>query len=134
MKVRDSSELTHIRRAQASGSVVPRSISSIQDVAGCARNVQIEGKGTNMEYGSVLRGAENSAICGGVQETNSDLVLGIYVPAPCYDRSKPPFAQQDLTVPSMVYLSPCTVCGSGQYFPVTTGTPCECYRVITPSG
>jgi hypothetical protein len=134
MKVRDSSELTHIRRAQASGAVVPQSVSSVQDVAGCARNVQIEGKGTNMEYGSVLRGAENSAICGGVKETNPYLALGTYIPAPCYDRSKPPFAQQDLTVSTMVYVPPCTVSGSERYFPIINDTTCVYDRVITPSG
>jgi len=132
-KVRDSSELTNIRRAQSSGNEIPQSISSIQYVNGCAMNVQITGKGTNMEYDTVLRASENSAICGGVKQTNAYLALGTYVPAPCYDRNKPPFAQQDLTVPSLVYVPPCTP-GDAKYFPIIKDSTCVYDRVITPSG
>ena len=142
VKVRDSSELTHIRRAQASRTTIPQSISDIRPIGDTIdaigtkiQTVQIKGKGTNMEYGNVLRNAENSAICGATQvQTNPYLALGTYVPAPCYDRSRPPFAQQDLLYPNTVYTSPNCPPGTETYFPRINDSTCVYDRVITPSG
>ena len=142
VKVRDSSEITHIRQAQASSTKIPQSISdkrpigdSIDTIGTHVQTVQIKGKGTNMEYTNVLQSAENSAICGATQvQTNPYLALGTYVPAPCFDRSRPPFAQQDLLYPSTVYTSPNCLSGTERYFPRITDSTCVYDRVITPSG
>jgi hypothetical protein len=131
-KVRDASELTHIRRAKASSNEIPTSVQDIQYVNGCAMTVQIKGKGTHMEYLNVLQAAESAAICGSADP--SDIVnLGTYIPAPCYDRSKPPFAQQDLTVPANLYVTACKPAAE-QYFPRIVDSTCVYDRVITPSG
>jgi len=135
VKVRDASEITHIRQAQASKVYIPQSMSSLQVVGGCAANVHAKGKGTNMEYLNVLRAAENAAICGDTQvQTNPYLALGTYVPAPCYDRTKPPFSQQDMSIPlADRYIPPCPP-GNERYFPIITDSTCVYDRVITPSG
>jgi len=140
-KVRDASELTHIRRAQASKTQIPQVVSdkrfigdSIDSIGNNVQRVTIKGKGTNMEYTNVLQNAEHNAICGDSQiQTNPYLALGTYVPAVCYDRNKPPFAQQDLTNPAHVYVPQC-VPGPATYFPNITDTTCVYDRVITPSG
>ena len=137
-KVRDSSEITHIRRAQASSVHIPdrvtdtRNIGATIDTIGTnACTVTIKGKGTNMEYTSVLRSAEHCAIC----PDNQTLTTGPYLlPTPCYDHNKPPFAQQDITNPSMVYVPPCKAPENGQYFPNIVDSTCVYDRVITPSG
>ena len=131
-KVRDSSELTHIRRAQASSNQIPTSVQDIQYVNGCAMTVQIKGRGTNMEYLNVLQAAEGAAICCSADPSNI-VNLGTYIPAPCYDRSKPPFSQQNITVPANVYVPACKP-PDAQYFPVIVDSTCVYVRVITPSG
>jgi len=131
-KVRDSSELTHIRRAQASSNQIPASVQDIQYVNGCAMTVQITGKGTNMEYLNVLQAAESAAICCSADPSNI-VNLGTYVPAPCYDRNKPPFSQQNITIPENVYVPACKP-PDAQYFPVIVDSTCVYDRVITPSG
>ena len=131
-KVRDSSELTSIRRAQASSNQIPTSVQDIQYVNGCAMTVQIKGKGTNMEYLNVLQAAESAAICCSADPSNI-VNLGTYVPAPCYDRNKPPFSQQNITIPSNVYIPACKPADE-QYFPQIVDSTCVYDRVITPSG
>jgi hypothetical protein len=137
-KVRDSSEITHIRRAQASSTYIPASVSDTRNIGATvdtigtnACNVTIKGKATNMEYISVLQSAEHNAICCG-NEPNS--VPGIYLPTPCYNHNMPPFAQQDITNPSMVYVPPCKAPENEQYFPNIVDSTCVYDRVITPSG
>jgi hypothetical protein len=133
-KVRDSSELTHIRQAQASSTQIPDTVADIQDspdilsVGVRPRQVVITGKGTNMEYIEVLQSAEHAAICGD-QQTLQGAILGTYVPSPCIDRNKPPFAQQDLT--GSVYIPACKP-AEGQYFPKKI--TCPYTRVPYPSG
>jgi hypothetical protein len=142
VKVRDSSENTYIRQAQASSTKIPQSISdkrpigdTIDTIGTHVQGVQIKGKGTNMEYINVLRTAERDAICGDNQvQTNPYLALGTYIPAPCFDRSRPPFAQQDLLYPSTLYTSPKCPPGTETYFPIIKDSTCVYDRVITPSG
>jgi hypothetical protein len=109
-KVRDSSELTFIRQAKASKNVIPATVSSMVTRDGDCCNVTIKGKGTNMEYLNVLQGARGCATCSDVEPS---LLPGIYIPAPCYDRSQPPFAQKNL---STGYVPACTP-GFNQFFP-----------------
>jgi hypothetical protein len=140
-KVRDASELTNIRQAQASKTQTPQTITdtrfigdSIDSIGNNVQRVTIKGKGTHMEYTNVLQNAEHNAICGDSQvQNNPYLALGTYVPAPCYDRNKPPFAQQDLTIPDHVYVPQC-VPGTNTYFPRINDSTCVYDRVITPSG
>ena len=141
-KVRDSSEITHIRRAQASSVQNPTAVTDIRNIGATvdtigteACTVTIKGKGTNMEYTNILRSAEHSAICGATHvQPNPYLALGSYANTPCYDHNKPPFAQQDITNPSMVYIPPCKAPENGQFFPNIVDSTCVYDRVITPSG
>ena len=137
-KVRDSSEITHIRRAQASSTQNPTVVSDTRNIGATidtigthACNVTIKGKGTNMEYTGILRSAEHCAIC----PDNQPLTTGpILVPTPCYNHNKPPFAQQDITNPSMVYVPFCKTPENQHYFPNIVDSTCVYNRVITPSG
>lgn len=141
-RVRDSSEITRIRQAQASSTHIPQTVVDIRDIGASVNtigtnvgSVAIRGKGTNMEYTSILQSAEHDAVCGANQvQTNPYLALGTYVPAPCYDRNKPPFAQQDLTNPATVYVPPCKAPNNEHYFPHIVDSTCVYNRVITPSG
>lgn len=133
-KPRDSSEITHFRQAQASGTKIPQSVSSkqLQGTVATRLNTnccqqQIKGKGTNMEFTQVLQSREHDAVC----TTPIGQAGKIELPVPCIDRTKPPFAQQDLN--KQPYVPPCTP-GFRQYFPIVTDSTCVYDRVITPSG
>jgi hypothetical protein len=137
-KVRDSSEITHIRRAQASSTQIPTAVNDIRNIGATvdtigteACTVTIKGKGTNMEYTNILRSAEHCAICPDNQVVGTGPIL---VPTPCYNHNKPPFAQQDITNLSMVYVPPCKAPENGQFFPNIVDSTCVYDRVITPSG
>lgn len=93
-KVRDSSELTLIRQAKASTTEIPVAVNTVVSDGACQRTQTIRGNGTNMEYGAVLAKAQSCAICA---DTDVSSPPGIYIPTPCYDRRKAPFAQQDLS-------------------------------------
>jgi hypothetical protein len=138
-KVRDSSELTGIRKAQASGTEIPQTVSGTRDIDGSAVNVIYEGKGTNMEYASVLEKAQHCAV---KSDTMSSDVLRTNVISPItYDRRKEPFSQQDLSgafiagVFTGPYTAPCKVPGFVQYFPPIKfiGKNCNFNQNIYPS-
>jgi len=114
-KVRDASEITFMNAARASKTVVPQRVIDKQNVGNdCATTVVIQGKGTNMEYLSILQRAQACAVCSDVDPVVNP---GMYVPTPCFDRSKPPFAQQDLS--GELYIPACTP-GFNQYiYPAT---------------
>lgn len=133
-KPRDSSEITHFRQAQASGTKIPQSVSSkqLQGTVATRLNTnccqqQIKGKGTNMEFTQVLQSREHDAVCCSNPISQDGI---IELPVPCIDRTKPPFAQQDLN--KQTYIPACTP-GFNQYFPVTNST-CVCERPIKPIG
>ena len=94
-KVRDSSELTAIRQAQASSVQDPQLVINANGVSTFAVT---QGKGTNMEYLNVLQRAQGCAIC--ADNVGTDVLPGIYPGAPnistlssfmTYDRVKYPF-------------------------------------------
>ncbi len=132
-KVRDSSELTYIHQAQASAAKVPTTVlgSIVED--GCARSTVITGKGTNMTYTNILQAAQKCAVC---SDPDPMRYPGITVPGVCYDRSKPPFAQQDVSVASNMYTPACKDPGNRVYFPpkIIDGKGCQFNRLQYPSG
>ena len=139
-KVRDSSELTGIRKAQASGTEIPQVIPGTKDIDGSAVNVIYEGKGTNMEYASVL---ERAQFCAVQSDTLSSSPILTNVISPItYDRRKEPFSQQDLSgafiagVFTGQYTAPCRVPGFVQYFPPIkfNGKNCQFNQNVYPSG
>jgi hypothetical protein len=141
-KVRDSSELTVIRKARASGTEIPTSVAGIKEVDGCARNVIYRGKGTNMDYDSVLERAQFTSAF--VESTFVDVGVSnrILVTPPVYDRRKEPLSQQDLSGTFIngafvgPYTAPCRVPGFVQYFPPKrfNGKYCKFNTNVLPSG
>jgi hypothetical protein len=147
-KVRDSSEQTAIRKAQASatyfglpavGSIFPLSVPGNVEINGAAVDVTYRGRGTNMDYDSVLERAQFAAV---QSDTVSPSVLNrIALTTPAYDRRKEPFAQQDLSgafvagVFTGPYTEPCRVPGFVQYFPPKrfNGKYCKFNTNILPS-
>jgi hypothetical protein len=119
-KVRDSSELTGIRQAQASRVQDPQLVINANGVSTFAVT---QGKGTNMEYLNVLQRAQGCAIC--ADNVGTDVLPGIYPGAPnistlssfmTYDRAKYPFSP--LSVLSTAgYKEECKVQDPVQYFP-----------------
>ena len=116
--VRDSSEQTRIVQARSSGNEIPSIVAANMTaskltantaISNLSTNVTISGKGTNMEYLNVLQAAEKCAIC-----ADPDPVInpGVAIPVVCIDRTKPPFAQRDL---SGAYIPDCKP-GFNQYF------------------
>jgi hypothetical protein len=114
-KVRDSSEYTHIQQARASKTHIPLTISTQ-----CAT---ITGKGTNMEYLTILKRAEGAAIC-----ADPPVFPGVYVPGVGYDHTAPPFSQQNLSTAYKPAMKP----GFQQYFHFNTGSNC-CQATLYPS-
>ena len=134
-KVRDSSELTYINQAKASKNYIPQlvigtqSLPDVQTLFHRSTTVAIKGKGTNMEYTSVLQAKQGCAVCSDVDPA---INRGIYIPSVVYDHSLPPFAQQH---PSTMYTPACTP-GFNVYLPrrVFDPTGCKYNRQLTPSG
>lgn len=104
-KGRDSSELTLMRQAKASSVEVPTTVQGKVSAGSCERTFVSKGAGTGGEYTNVLQRAQGCAICADPDPT-VNASRGITLPVVCIDRTKQPFAQQDLN--GTVYLSPCT--------------------------
>ena len=129
-KVRDSSELTYIRQAQASKTPTPNSsIQLVVNQDGCAANAVARGKGTNMDYTGILQKAQSCAVC---SDPDVSTNLGMYLSTGCVNQQAPPFTQQVL---SNAYITPCTDPGFKQYFkaPIFDGSNCTFNRITTPS-
>jgi hypothetical protein len=148
-KVRDSSEQTAIRKAQASatyfglaavGSIFPLSVPGTIETKGLANNVTYRGKGTNMDYDSVLERAQFAAVQ--ADRLSSAIYVRDTIAPVVYDRAKVPFAQQDLSgafvqgVFTGPYTAPCRVPGFVQYFPPKrfNGKYCNFNTNVLPSG
>jgi hypothetical protein len=117
-KVRDSSEQTAIVKARSSGVDIPNTVLSAglqTDARGLHTNIStvvtIRGKGTNMDYDSVLERAQSAAICADISPS---LQPAITLYSPVYSRTAPPFSQQTL---STAYTAPCKIPGNNVYFP-----------------
>jgi hypothetical protein len=117
-RVRDSSEYTAIQKARASGNEIPTTVigAGLQvNASGLTKSISttvtVTGKGTNMDYDSVLERAQFGAVSADISPA---LWQGITLPSPVYSRSAPPFAQQTL---STAYTPACKVPGTEVYFP-----------------
>ena len=117
-RVRDSSEYTAIAKARASGTEIPTAIAGagLQVDArgiphGFSTTVTYKGKGTNMDYDSVMERAQFAAVSADISPA---LMQGIILPSPVYSRYTTPFAQQNM---STAYTPACTVPGTEVYFP-----------------
>jgi hypothetical protein len=148
-KVRDSSELTGIRKAQASGtyfgmapaagSKFSLSVPGTVEQNGLAMNVTYRGRGTNMDYSSVLEKTQFTAVEG--DALRSPVYNKAVLTTPAYDRRKEPFSQQDLSgayingVFTGPYTAPCRVPGFIQYFPPKrfNGKYCNFNTNVLPS-
>jgi hypothetical protein len=148
-KVRDSSEQTAIRKAQASatyfgmpataGSLFPLSVPGTVEQNGLAMNVTYRGKGTNMDYDSVIEKTQFTAVQGEI--ARAAVLTPVVIQPPVYDRRKVPFAQQDLSgafvqgVFTGPYTEPCRVPGFVQYFPPKrfNGKYCKFNTNVLPS-
>jgi hypothetical protein len=128
-KVRDSSELTYIRQAQASKTPTPVRVSTVVDQANCPTNATVTGKGANMEYLGILQKAQGCAVCA---DPPVGANLGIYLSTGCVNQLAPPFTQQNL---STMYVTPCKDPGFKVYFPapIYDGSNCTFNRITTPS-
>ena len=121
-KVRDSSELTGIRQAQASGVQDPQLVVS-RSADGVSTFAVVQGKGTNKEYLNVLQRAQGCAVCS--DSVGADILPGIYPGAPnistlssfmTYDRTKYPFSPF-IVLSTAGYKEECKVADPVQYFP-----------------
>jgi hypothetical protein len=111
-KVRDSSELTSIRQAQASRVQDPQLVVNANGVSTFA---VVKGKGTNMEYLNVLQRQQGCAVC--ADNVGTDVLPGIYVSTfTTYDRTKYPFSPYSV-LSTAGYKEECTVADPVQYFP-----------------
>ena len=122
-KVRDSSEQTAIVKARSSKTQIPQVVQSaiVENVSlqtdvqasptGLSTVVTIQGKGTNMDYDSVLERKQGGAICSDIRPGQWQYVT---VTPFAYSRTAPPFSQQTL---STAYTSPCKIPGNNVYFP-----------------
>lgn len=130
MKVRDSSELIGIKQARASTTEVPTTVRTTAERDGKSMDLIVRGKGTNMEYRSVLDKQQGCAVSSDLDQTILPRVLIQGTP---YDRRKMPFAQEDL---SGAYTPACKVSGFVQYFPprVRRGPDCDYDYLLNPSG
>jgi len=125
-KVRDSSEYTAIQKARASGNEIPTRVigADLQvDARGIMKSISttvtITGRGTNMDYDSIMERQQFGAISADIAPS---LMQGIIIPSPVYSRYTQPFAQQTL---STAYTPACKVPGTEVYFPpfVVRGPP-----------
>ena len=111
-KVRDSSELTGIRQAQASRVQDPQLVVNANGVSTFAVT---QGKGTNKEYLNVLQRAQGCAVC--ADDVGTDVLPGIYVSTfTTYDRDKYPFSPYSV-LSTAGYKEECAVPNPVQYFP-----------------
>jgi len=117
-KVRDSSEYTAITKARASSTEIPTTVVSAglqTDARGVVKSISttvtITGKGTNMDYDSVLERRQFGAVSADISPARRQ---GIILPSPVYSRYTTPFAQQTL---STAYTPACKVPGTEVYFP-----------------
>jgi len=139
-KVRDSSELVAIRKAQASGTERPQIVSGNKEINDTPCNVVYAGKGTNMDNSSVVERAQFCAVQG--DTLSSSATQFNTITAPRYDRRMEPFSQQDLSgafiagVYTGPYTAPCRVPGFVQYFPPIrfNGKYCNFNTNVYPSG
>jgi len=135
-KVRDSSELVAIRKAQASGTERPQIVAGNKECC----DVVFTGKGTNMDNSSVLERAQFCAVQGDTLSSSATQINTIT--PPLFDRRNVPFSQQDLSgafiagVYTGPYTAPCRVPGFVQYFPPIrfNGKYCKFNTNIYPSG
>ena len=115
----DSSLLTMQRQAQASRTAAPTTVAAVVSQNGCAANVVIRGKGTNMDYTGILQAAQACAICPDNAPADTGVVPVVVLPTPCVNYDVQPFAQQNIsTIYPAPYVAPCTDPGNRQYFPV----------------
>ena len=121
-KVRDSSELTTIRQAQASSVQDPQLVVN-RSADGVSTFGVFQGKGTNKEYLNVLQRAQGCAVC--ADNVGTDILPGIYPGAPnistlssfmTYDRTKYPFSPFSV-LSTAGYKEECKVQDPVQYFP-----------------
>ena len=131
-KVRDSSELTMINQAKASKNYLPTLVSNVISDGDCQRTVYIKGNGTNMTYTNVLQAKQGCAVC---SDPDPMVSPGVFIPTPCYDRRKAPFAQQDLSgnvgSGGVLYVPNCQP-GFNQYFPTEPTRGSNCTRPHLP--
>ena len=125
----DSSLLTMKRQAQASSVAAPTVVSMVKSKENCNTTTINEGKGTNMDYTSILQKAQSCAVC-----ADDDTVKNPYIvlSVPCINNFAPPFTQQNL---STMYTAPCTNPGKIFNFPreLFDGPNCTFNRNMTPS-
>ena len=125
-KCRDSSEYTMMLQGRAAKGQVSRpKVANVQDLgdaggACSATHVVATGKGTNMEQLGLTLGRQGCAIC---SDPDVGTKLGIALPTPCVNMSKPPFAQHDITVP--FYTPPCVASSKEVFFP-SFASACDC--------
>jgi len=111
-KVRDSSELTGIRKAQASRVQDPQLVINADGISTFAVS---QGKGTNKEYLNVLQRAQGCAMC--ADNVGTDVLPGIYVSTfTTYDRTKYPFSPYSV-LSTTGYKEECAVTDPVKYFP-----------------
>ena len=137
-KVRDSSELTLIRQAEASSVAAQQTVravinphtsqqmTSYDGLPDCAANVVFTGVGTQNDYSAILQKAQNCAVC-----SDDDPALNPYIirSVPCYNRLDFPFIQNNLSTP---YL--CQTIGKTGYFPQPPTCAASNNIYYTPSG
>ena len=111
-KVRDSSELTGIRQAQASRVQDPQLVVNANGVSTFAVT---QGKGTNKEYLNVIQRQQGCAVC--ADSVGTDVLPGIYISTfTTYDRTKYPFSPYSV-LSTATYTPACKVADPVQYFP-----------------
>jgi hypothetical protein len=136
-KVRDSSELTLIRQAKATGTAAPQTVANVVNLhtsqqmtsynglPDCPTNVVYTGVGTSNDYSAILQKSQGCAVC-----SDNDSVANPYIvlPTPCFNRNEFPFIQTNLSTPIV-----CKTIGKTGYFP--QGPACAASNNIyyTPS-
>jgi len=138
-KVRDSSELTAINKARASGNQAPSRVysSGIQTTTngtllGLSTTIVVQGKGTNMDHDAILERAQGCAICSDVgPSTTPSITLTPFV----YSTSNQPYSQVNLFTATA---PPCTI-GHNVYFPAflergKSSDSAKYYHLPYPSG
>lgn len=137
-KVRDSSELTLIRQAEASSVVQPQIVQNVYNqhtnqivppYQFASQNSTIgvfTGVGTQNDYSAILQKAQSCAIC-----SDDDPALNPYIirSVPCYDRLDFPFIQNNLSTPYV-----CQTIGKTGYFPQPPTCAASNNIYYTPSG
>ena len=137
-KVRDSSELTLMRQAKATSTASPQTVAAVinrhtsqqmtsyDGLSDCPTNVVFSGVGTSNDYSAILQKAQGCAVCSDDNAVNNQYIT---LPTPCYDRSKFPFIQTDLSTPVV-----CKTIGKTGYFPQPPSCAASNNIYYTPSG